>query len=109
MASLKYLSNFWITVEMTLINCEINLDLNCFKKCVIMAADVANQGAMLSITDTKLYVPVAILSTQDKTKLMKQLKSSFKRTINRNKYQSKISTERVIKLSIQKSIFRLLH
>ena len=71
MASLKYLSNFWITAEMTLINCEINLDLICFKKCVIMAADVANQGAMFSITYTKLYVPVAILSTQDKTKLMK--------------------------------------
>ena len=88
---------------MALINCEINLDLTCFKKCIIVAADVANQGATFSITDTKLYVPVVILSTQDKTK------SSFKRTINRNKYQLKISTERIIKLSIQKSIFRLLH
>ena len=109
MPSLKHLSNFWITLEMALINCQINFDLNCFKKCIIVAADVANQGATFSVTDTKLYIPVVILSTQDKTKLMKQLKSSFKRTINRNKYQLKISTERIVKPSIQKSIFRLLH
>ena len=46
------------------------------------------------ITDTKLYVPVITLSTQDNAKLLKKLKSSFKRTINWNKYQSKMSTER---------------
>ena len=40
------------------------------------------------ITDTKLYVPVVILSTQDNAKLLQQLKSGFKRTINQNKYQS---------------------
>ena len=32
-ASLEYLSNFWRTIEMPLINCEINLDLNWSKKC----------------------------------------------------------------------------
>ena len=46
------------------------------------------------ITDTKLYVPVVTLSTQDNAKLHEQLKSCFKRTINWNKYQSKISPER---------------
>ena len=46
------------------------------------------------ITDTKLYVPVVTLSTQDNAKLHKQLKSCFKRTINWNKYQSKISPEK---------------
>ena len=46
------------------------------------------------ITDTKLYVPVITLSTQDNAKLLKKLKSGFKRTINWNKYQSKMSTER---------------
>ena len=41
----------------------------------------------LKITDTKLYVPVVTLSNQDNTKLLQQLKSSLKRTINWNKYQ----------------------
>ena len=37
MVSLKYLSNFWRTLQMTLINCEISLDLNLSVKCVIVA------------------------------------------------------------------------
>ena len=41
-----------------------------------------------TITDTKLYVPVVTLSTQDNAKLLQQLKSGFRRTINWNKYQS---------------------
>ena len=41
------------------------------------------------MTDTKLYVPVVTLSTQDNAKLLQQLKLGFKRTINWNKYQSK--------------------
>ena len=32
---LKYLSNFWRTREMPLINCEVNLELTCSKDCVI--------------------------------------------------------------------------
>ena len=76
------------------INCEITLDLNWFENCVIVSTNVANQGATFSKTDTKLYVPVATLSTQNNAKLLEQLKSGFKRTINWNKYQAKISTER---------------
>ena len=91
---LKYLSNFWRTLEMPLINCEITLDLNWSENCVIVATNVANQGATLSITDTKLYGPVVTLSTQDNAKLLEQLKSGFKRTINWNEYQPKVSTER---------------
>ena len=56
--------------------------------------NIDNQSATFSINDTKLYVPVVTLSTQDNAKLLEQLKSGFKRTINWNKYQSKISTER---------------
>ena len=59
-----------------------------------MATAVAEQGTAFSITDTKLYVPVVTLSTQDKAKLLEQLKSGVKGTIKWNKYQSKISTER---------------
>ena len=47
-----------------------------------------------AITDTKLYVSVLTLSTQDNAKLHEQIKSGFKRMINWNKYQSKVSTER---------------
>ena len=93
MVSLKYLSNVWRTLEMPLINREINLDLNWSKKSVVVATN-ADQATTLLITDTKLYVPVLTLLTQDNTKLLEILKSSFKRTINRNKYQSKKSTER---------------
>ena len=46
-----------------------------------------------AITDTKLYVPVATVSTQDNAKLLQQLKSGFKRTINWNKYQSKVTIQ----------------
>ena len=41
----KYLSSFWRTFEMPLINCEINLDLNWSENCVIVATNVANKGA----------------------------------------------------------------
>ena len=82
MVPLKCLSNFWRTVEMPLINCEISLDLNCSKKCVVVATAVADQSATFSETDTKLYTPVVTLSTQDNSKLLQQLKSGFKRTIN---------------------------
>ena len=60
-----------------------------------MATDVANKRTSFSITDTNLYVPVVTLSTQDNAKLLEQLKSSFKRTINWYKYQPKVSTERI--------------
>ena len=48
-----------------------------------------NQNATFTITDTKLYVPVVTLSTQENTKFLQQLKSGFKRVINWNKYLSK--------------------
>ena len=94
MIPLKYLRNFWRTLEMPLINCEITLDLNWSENCVIVATNVAAQDTTFSITDIKLYVPVVTLSTQDNAKLLEQLKFGFKRTINWNKYQTKVSTER---------------
>ena len=90
MIPLKNLSTFWGTFEMLLINWEIDLNLNWPKKWVIVASN-EDQETALSKTDTKLYVPVVILSTQDDAKLFEELKSGFKRTINWNKYQSKIS------------------
>ena len=51
------------------------------------------KATTFAITDTKRYVPVVTLSTQDNGKLLRQLKSGVKRTINCNKYQSKVSTQ----------------
>ena len=67
---------------MPLINCEINLILTWSTNCVFVYTNVVNQNATFAITDTKLYVLVVTLSTQDNSKLRQQLKSVFKRLIN---------------------------
>ena len=69
---------------MHLIDCEVNLILIWSSTCVITNSTGAGKFA---ITDTKLYVPVVTLSTQDNAKLLQQLKSDFKRTINWNIYK----------------------
>ena len=86
----EYLSTFWRTLKMPLISCEIHLILTWSSTCVITNPTGAGRFA---ITDTKRYVPLVILSNQDNVKLLQQLKYGFKRIINWNKYQSKISTE----------------
>ena len=86
---LKYLSIFWRTLEMPLINCEVNLILKWSSNCVLIATVIQNQAATFEITDTKLYVPVVTLSTQENTMFFQQLKSGFKRVISWNKYLSK--------------------
>ena len=79
MFPLKYLSKFWRTLEMPLINCEVNLISTWLSTCVITNSTGA--GAF-EIINTKLYVPVVTLSTQDNSKLLQQLKSGFKRVIS---------------------------
>ena len=86
MVSLKYLSNFWRTLEMPLINCEVNLILTRSSTCIITES---NGTGTFAKTDMELYVPVVTLSTQENTKSLQQLKSGFKRVINWNKYLSK--------------------
>ena len=66
---------------MSLINCEINLILTWSANCVISSA-AENQAIIFAISDTKLYVSVVTLSTQDNGKLLQQMKSNFKRTSN---------------------------
>ena len=88
---LKYLSNFWRTLEMTLVDYEINLILAWSDKCVF--SNAAAQTTIFEIPDAKFYVPVVTLSTQDDAKLLQQLKSGFKRTINWNKYLSKVTIQ----------------
>ena len=84
---LKYLSNFWRSLEMPLINCKVNLILIRSIDCVITNSEGEGKFA---ITETKFYVPVVTLPTQDNAKLLQQLNSGFKRTISWNKYESNI-------------------
>ena len=92
---LKYLSNFFRLLEMPLINCKINLELNWNNNCVMYGADTYaggdnanNRETTFKITSTKLYAPIVTLSTKD---LTKQLNEEFKRSVywnevkNRNK------------------------
>ena len=95
MEPLKYLSNFWRTLEMTLINSEINFILTWSANSFIIDDSVNNQVPTFALLDTQLYVPVVTLSTQDNEKLLQQLKSCFKRAINWNKYQSKVTIQKL--------------
>ena len=83
MVPLKYLSNFWRTLEIPLINCEVELILNWSENRVIIYTNIANKVPTFTITETNLYVPVVTLQ------LLPQLKSGFKRTISLNKYLAK--------------------
>ena len=65
MVPLKYLSNFWRTHEMPLINCEVSLISAWSSTCVI--TNSTGEGKF-EIIDIKLYVPVVTLSTQDNAK-----------------------------------------
>ena len=89
--SLKYLNKFWRTPEMSLNNCEINLILTQPTTCAIISSTGVREFA---ITNTKRYALVVTLSTQDNAKQLEKLKSDFKRTINWNKYQSKVAIKR---------------
>ena len=70
MVPLKYLSNFWRTLEMPLINCEVELILTWSANCVIIYTNVANQNPTFTITETNFYVPVVTLSIQDNMKFL---------------------------------------
>ena len=85
---LKYLSNFWRSLEMPLINCKIHLELNWSKDCVMSTiADTT-----FKITNTKLYVPIVTLSSKDNAKLVKLLEDGFNRPVYWNEYLAKIET-----------------
>ena len=88
---LKYLGNFWRALNMPSISCEVSLELNRNKNCVITSIQreinldrgntEASTGATLAIKDCKLYIPVVTLSKDDEIKLLTNLKSGFTREI----------------------------
>ena len=82
---LKYLSNFWRSLEMPLINCKVELSLKWHENCILSSAGTA---ATFTITDTKLYVPVVTLKIEDNAKLSKLLSEGFERSIYWNKYKA---------------------
>ena len=97
---LKYLSNFFRSLEILLINCKIHLELSWNNNCVMYGADTYaggdnanNRETKFKITSTKLYVPIATLSTKDNVNLTKQLNEGFKRSVYWNEYKSKIETK----------------
>ena len=77
MVPLKYLSNFWRTLEMSLINCEINLILNWSANCLIVHTDVANQVAALVLTERKLLCPNSDFINSRHCKVITTIKIGF--------------------------------
>ena len=100
LSSFKCLSNFWRTLGMPSINCEIELILTWSRNCVITSLErtaitatrrySSPANVRLEVKDTKLYVPVVTLSKKNDKKLLEQLKSGFKRTNKWNRYRSKL-------------------
>ena len=97
---LKHLINFCRTLNIPLINCEIELILTWSRNCALadMTARAAGNnndppavgaptGLEFQITDTKLHIPVVTLSKKNNKRLLEQLKSGFKRTVKWNKYR----------------------
>ena len=97
---LKYLSIFFRSLELPLVNCKIHLELNCNNNCVMHGADtyaggdnVNNRETTFQITSTKLYIPIVTLTTRDNGNLTKQLNEGFRRSVYWNEYKSKIETK----------------
>ena len=87
---LKYLSNFFRSLEMPLINCKIKLNLPWKKECVLSTAD---DDAVFIIKDTKMYVPVVTLSKEDNKHFIEQQNKGFQRSIYWNEYKTKGETK----------------
>ena len=83
---LKYLSNFFKSLEMPLINCKIKLNLTWKKECVL---STGAGEAVFIINDTKLYVPVVTLSKEDNKDFVEQQNKGFQRSIYWNGYKTK--------------------
>ena len=83
---LKYLSNFFRSLEMPLTNCKIKLNLKWKKECVL---STGAGEAVFIINDTKLYVPVVTLSKEDNKDFIEQQNKGFQRSIYWNEYKTK--------------------
>ena len=111
------MSIFWRSLELPLINCEIELDLSWSRNCIISeisrtAAVGGNAdanppvpageatlitGTTFQINNTKLYVPVVTLFIKNNIKFLEYVKQRFRTTVFWNKYRSEITTQVKIK------------
>ena len=82
---LKYLSNFWRSLEMPLINCKVEISLKWIENCILSNSGTA---ATFKITDAKLYIPIVTSSSEDEVKLSKLLSEGFKRPVYWNEYKA---------------------
>ena len=113
---LKYLSNFWRSLEMPLINCKVELSLEWIENCVLTLASIgvdANatgaDSTTVEITDAKLYVPIVTLSAEDNAKLSKLFSEGFERPVYWNKY--KVISNKIVEIAAnneEKHIRKLL-
>ena len=99
---LKYLSNFWRSLEMPLINCKVELKLKLKKYCVLVAVCVDNtetnpDNIIFTIKDARLYVPVVTLSARDSEKLSKLLNKGYERSVYWNECKTKIENKNTTK------------
>ena len=102
---LKYLSNFWRSLEMPLINCKVELSLKWYERCLLTAANTAT----FKITDAKLDVPIDTLSVEDNSKLTKLLNEGFKRPIHWD--ECKVTPNKIVEIAAineEKNIKELL-
>ena len=114
---LKYLSNFWRSLEIPLINCRVKLSLRWIENCVLTTdaiganANAAGaDSATFKMTDSKLYVPVVTLSAENNARLAKQLDEVFKRPVYWNKY--KMIDNKIVEIARAKEkgpIIELVH
>ena len=113
LAPLKYLSNFWRSLDLPLINCEVEIDLSWSKKCIkseilVTPAIAGNPnvrppfqarearqttGATFQLNNLKLCVSFIILSINGDIKFLENVKQGFKRTLSWSKYRSEITTQ----------------
>ena len=92
---LKYLGNFWRSLDIPLINCKITLTLSWYKECVLVGRALRNApdpqpnppiaaiesatDTKFEITDCKFYVPVATLSAVKRQQMIRKIKIRIKK------------------------------
>ena len=91
---LKYLSNFWRSLEIPLTNCKVDFSLKWYERCLPTVVNTAT----FKITDAKLYVPIVPLLIEDNSKLSKLLNKGFKRPIYWNEY--KVTPNKIVEIAV---------
>ena len=98
------------SLNLPLINCDIEFDLSWSRYCVIYEISktsravsninpvryevvITTNSATFQINNVKSFVPIFTLSINDNIKFLENIKQGFKKTISWNKYRSEITTQ----------------